>query len=92
MTGNQKECFGILDKVFPMVDQDLRQIAPACFDCTDRIGCLKSALDTEKGLEFRANVMDRFPATGLAGRLRRWSDKKDLDRRLKKVKGNKKWI
>lgn len=87
MTNSQKNCFGILDNVFPMGKEGLREIIPACFDCPDRIECLQSALKTEQGLVFRSEIIDRAPASGLVGRLKRWSDKKDLSRRLKQKKG-----
>ncbi len=88
MTDLQKDCFGILDKVFPMGKEGLREIVPACFDCPDRKECLQAALNTEQGLVFRGEIVDRSPASGLVGRFKRWSDRKDLSRRLNK----KKWI
>lgn len=90
MTKPQKRCFGILDKVFPMGNEGLREIVHTCFDCPDKQACLKEALNTEQGLRFRSEVMDRSPSSGLAGRFKRWSEKKDLDRRLKRKKGKKK--
>ena len=89
MTDLQKDCFGILDKVFPMGKEGLREIVPACFDCPDRKECLQSALDTEQGLVFRSELVDRSPAIGLVDRFKRWSDRKDLSRRLNKKKGIK---
>lgn len=86
----QKSCFGILEKVFPVGKEGLREITPACFDCPDKKECLQEALNTEQGLMFRSEVVDRAPATGLIGRFKRWSDKKDLSRRLKREKGKKK--
>ena len=84
MTDLQKDCFGILDKVFPMGEEGLREIVPACFDCPDRMECLQSALNTEQGLVFRSGLVDRSPASGLVDRFKRWSDRKDLSRRLQK--------
>lgn len=83
MKGSQKECFGILDKVFPKGKEGLREIVPHCFDCTDRKECLQAALKTKQGLIFRGEIIDRSPARGLMGKLKRWSDRKDLSRRLK---------
>lgn len=90
MTKPKKECFGILDNVFPMGKEGLREIVPTCFDCPDKQACLQEALNTEQGLMFRNEVIDRSPAGGLVGRFKRWSDKKDLNRRLKNKKGIKK--
>jgi hypothetical protein len=87
MTDQQKDCFGFLDEVFPRGKEGLREIVPACFDCLDRKECLREALNTEKGLAFRSELVDRSPATGLVERLKRWSERKDLSRRLKRNKG-----
>jgi len=86
MTKLKKDCFGILDKVFPMEKEGLREIVPDCFDCPDRKKCLQSALNTEQGLVFRSELVDRSPASGLVERFKRWSDRKDLSRRLKQKK------
>jgi len=68
------DCFGVLDRVFPMGKEGLREIVPECFNCPDRKACLQ----------------DRAPANGLSGKLRRWSEKKQLSRLIKKMEGNKK--
>ena len=83
MTKTQKDCFGILEKVFPMEDDGLREIVPVCFDCPDRKECLQAALNTEQGLVFRSEIIERSPPIGLIGRLKRWSERKDINRRLK---------
>lgn len=77
-----KDCFGILDEVFPMGEDGLREIVPACFECPDRVACLRAALATVKGLEMREALLDRAPAGGLIGRLKRWSQKKELSRQI----------
>ena len=89
MRGFKRECFGILDKVFPLGKEGLREIVPACFECPDRKSCLKTALNTEEGLGLRTEVLDRSPAEGLLGRLKRWSDKKELSRLRKLQRGAK---
>ncbi|SPD73907.1 conserved hypothetical protein [uncultured Desulfobacterium sp.] len=91
MTGHQKDCFGVLDKVFPMGDRGLREIVPDCLDCPDRVDCLKASLDTQEGLAFKSRIMERSPAHGFMNRLKRWSDRKELSMRLKKPRGNTKW-
>jgi hypothetical protein len=82
----KKDCFGILDRVFPLSDKGLREIVPECFDCSDRIPCLKGALKTKEGIEMRAGIMDRAPSQGLVNKIRRWSQKKDLNRLLEEKK------
>ena len=86
-TETRKECFGILDRVFPMGDKGLREIVPSCFDCHDRVACLKAALTTKEGLTFRGEILERSSAKGLGGRLRRWSEKKQLSRLMKERPG-----
>ena len=79
-----------MDKVFPMGNEGLREIVPACFECPQRKACLQAALLTEEGLELKSKVLDRSSAGGFVGRLRRWSEKKELSRLKKARKGDKK--
>ena len=83
---SNKDCFGILDKVFPVGDKGLREIVPECFNCPERIPCLKAALSTREGLEMRVEILDRASDSGLIGKLKRWSQKKDLSRRITQAK------
>lgn len=80
----------MLDNVFPLGKEGLREVVPDCFQCPDRVACLKESLNTEQGLRFKNEVIDRSTPSGLAGRLKRWSEKKDLSRRLKQKKRKKK--
>lgn len=80
-----KDCFGILDKVFPLGKKGDREIAPGCFECSERIPCLKAASRTKEGLEMRAETLNRAAASGLIGRLQRWSQKKELSRLMKQL-------
>lgn len=85
----KKDCFGILDNVFPLTDRGLREIVPECFECDDRLSCLKEALATEEGVEMREGILKRAPAGGLIGRIKRWSGKKELRRMAEKEKTKK---
>jgi hypothetical protein len=76
----KKECFGILDRVFPVGDKGLREVTPGCFQCTLRVSCLKEALTTREGIEMRTEMLDRSPVSGIFGRIRRWSERKELSR------------
>jgi hypothetical protein len=40
---SEKDCYGILDRVFPKTDQGLRQVPLTCFECPERVACLKDA-------------------------------------------------
>ena len=87
MTATKKDCFGVLDKVFPMGKVGLREVVESCFECHDRKACLEAALTTKQGLEFRGELLLRIPASGLVGRLKRWSEKKELNRLMKQKQG-----
>lgn len=91
--GSDKDmnCFGILDKVFPMGREGLREIAPGCFECPQRKECLQAALRTKEGLELRSQALYRASGKGLVARLKRWSEKKELSRLQELQKGEKKW-
>jgi hypothetical protein len=79
----EKDCFGILDRVFPTGERGLREVVPECFQCDERVPCLRAALGTRDGLEMRSGVLDRAGATGVMGRLKRWSRKKELSRLIR---------
>jgi len=89
MNKAQKECFGILDKVFPMGREGLREIVPTCFDCPHKGSCLKTALATKEGLALRGKTLDRTPVKGLVDRLKRWSERKELSRLMKQEQGKR---
>jgi hypothetical protein len=80
MTTPHKDCFGILNRVFPLGKEGLREIVPSCFDCPDKKACLQAALATRDGIDFQCEVLDRAAAKGWVGRVRRWSEKKALSR------------
>ena len=86
----KKECFGILEKVFPVGENDLREIVPECFECPLRTSCLKTALDTEDGIKMKEKILDRAATEGMVGRLRMWSEKKILNRQAEQGKKEKK--
>jgi hypothetical protein len=88
-TEPQKDCYGILDRIFPVGKEGLREIVPECFNCSYRKACLQAALKTKEGLKLRSEVLDRVPAKGLSGKLRRWSEKKQLSRLMEKERKNK---
>ena len=88
----RKECFGILDNVFPVSDNGLREIVADCFQCPDRILCLKTAIGTKEGIEMREKLLDRAIGKGFINRLQNWSRKKELNRLInKKGKKKKRW-
>jgi hypothetical protein len=85
----EKDCFGILDEVFPVGEQGLREIVPECFQCPERTSCLKAALATKEVVEMMEEILERASASGLMGRLQRWSQKKVLSRLINREKEKK---
>ncbi|MDY6879321.1 MAG: hypothetical protein SV686_03630 [Thermodesulfobacteriota bacterium] len=86
MRETRKDCYGVLDLVFPVGKEGLREIVATCFDCPDKVACLRAALNTKEGLTLMSEVVEREAPSGLAHRLRRWSEKKQLSRLMKQKK------
>jgi hypothetical protein len=86
ITKANKECFGILENVFPMGKEGLREVVPACFNCFEKKACLQTALNSTEGLVFRGEILDRSPVDGLTGWFKKWSERKTLNRKLQKNK------
>jgi hypothetical protein len=76
----KRKCYGILDEVFPFGKEGLREVPPDCFNCPDRLPCLKAAINTRDGCEMRSDNLRKFPARGFLDRFKRWSQKKELSR------------
>ena len=76
----EKTCFGILDEVFPVGKEGLREVPRDCFECEERLPCLKKALDTKEGYKMRSDNLEKMPPEGILGRVKRWSQKKELNR------------
>ena len=87
---SKKDCFGILNKVFPHGNKGLREITPGCFQCPERTPCLKAALKTREGLEMKGEILERAAAGGMVSRLQRWSQKKELHRLMREQRKKKK--
>ncbi len=89
MRDRKKDCFGILERVFPMGEKGLREVPPDCFQCPDRTDCMRAAMETEEGLQMREQTVDRAAKSGMLSRLQRWSRKKDLHRKAREKKRGK---
>lgn len=81
---NHPDCFGKMDIVFPMADDGLRCSPESCLACDLKTDCLKTAMNRKEGLKAREELTDRFYKAGMIGFLKRWSDKKDLHRKINK--------
>jgi hypothetical protein len=78
-------CFGILEKVFPMTDQGLRQTPDACFyHCPVKTKCLQQAMATKDGVKVEEELIDRGTQSGVMTFFERWSRKKQVHRKLNK--------
>lgn len=86
---NKKECYGILERVFPVGEREMREVVPECFDCDDRVECLKAALATSEGLGYREDLLEERSSGGFIGLIRRWSEKKMLSRLREKEREKK---
>lgn len=82
------DCFGQLEKVFPMTDSGLRQTPDDCFyQCPVKTRCLKAALSTDKGAGVEEEIIQRGSKAGAINFFERWSRKKQIHRRLNNKNG-----
>jgi hypothetical protein len=81
---NGKSCFGVLERVFPMGERGMREVPPGCTECPERVDCMKAALESEEGVRFKEEMLDRSERVGMIGWLERWSRKKELSRQKHK--------
>jgi hypothetical protein len=79
----EKGCFGQLNQVFPMGREGLREVTSSCFGCSELKACLEAALSTRQGLSLRLEALDRGGPVGIVGRVKHWSERKELVRRMK---------
>jgi len=76
-------CFGDLKTVFPLESDGLRVTPDACLRCLHKTICLRSALEGDKGLQVREEMIDRAYRGGVIGFFQRWSQKKTIQRMRK---------
>lgn len=90
MTGpneHKPECFGVMDKVFPMTEDGLRHSPPSCMACASKTECLGTAIRRPAGLEVQEELVDRAYESRTISFMERWSKKKYLDK-IKKEKSS----
>ncbi len=79
------ECFGILEKVFPMTDKGLRQTPEDCFYyCPVKTKCLQQAMTTKEGVKVEEEIIERGTQSGAVNFFERWSRKKQIHRKKQK--------
>jgi len=82
---NLPECFGILDRVFPMTDKGLRQTPDECFyHCPVKTKCLQQAMATRAGVAVEEEIIERGTRSGAMNFFERWSRKKQVHRKKQK--------
>ena len=82
---DKPECFGNLDKVFPMADNGLRQTPDDCFyNCPVKTQCLKTAMSTKDSVQVEEEILERGRKSGVINFFERWSRKKQMHRKLNK--------
>lgn len=82
------QCFGQLDKVFPIGNDRLRHTPQDCLECRDKTECLRSAVKGDEGIKVHEEKVDRAYDSGTIGFFERWSRKKNLHRRKKNGKAS----
>lgn len=75
-----RQCFGVLEIVFPAGEGGMREVPPACTGCGRKVACMKAALASEEGIRFREERIECSERSGAMGWLERWSRKKELSR------------
>ncbi len=79
------DCFGVLDKVFPMTEKGLRQTPDDCYyHCPVKTPCLQQAMATKDGVQVEEEIIIRGTKAGAMNFFERWSRKKQLHNKIKK--------
>lgn len=79
----KSDCFGILEKVFPMTENGLRQTPEDCFyHCPVKTKCLQQAMATKEGIQVQEEMIKRMDQSGGMNFFERWSRKKQAHRKL----------
>ncbi|MDM8537862.1 hypothetical protein QUF70_13980 [Desulfobacterales bacterium HSG17] len=84
ISDKEKECFGDMEKVFPIGPDGLRHSPESCLQCRDKTQCLGTAIRGGKGIKVKEEKVDRAYESGTMGFFERWSRKKHLH--AKKIK------
>ncbi len=85
VSDEKPDCFGILDKVFPMTEKGLRQTPDDCYyHCAVKTACLQQAMATKDGVQVEEEIIVRGTKSGAMNFFERWSRKKQLHNKIKK--------
>ncbi|MCP4023467.1 MAG: hypothetical protein GY729_16600 [Desulfobacteraceae bacterium] len=79
------DCFGDLEKVFPMTQKGLRETPDDCFyHCPVKTKCLQKAMATKDGVKVEEEIIERSTRAGVMNFFERWSRKKQVSRKQNK--------
>ncbi len=82
---NIPQCFGSLEKVFPMGENGLRQTPDECYlHCPLKTRCLGRAMATRAGVKVEEEIIERSTRAGAMNFFERWSRKKQVHRKISK--------
>ena len=93
MAGNSTkplDCFGKLEKVFPLGEEGIRTSPPECMQCPHAKSCLQAAMAGPDGLRLQEEKVDQAYKYGLIGKIERWSRKKLIRQEIDALNAKKK--
>ncbi|MDY0131145.1 MAG: hypothetical protein RBR53_00580 [Desulforegulaceae bacterium] len=83
-------CFGDLDIVFPMTEEGYRKTPDNCLNnCSHKKECIISALESEKGIAKKQEMIDASYQSGNINFFSRWARKKTIENYKTKKKRKK---
>ncbi len=77
-------CYGVLEKVFPRSQGGLREVRERCWNCLERVECLRAATSQTgqaRLLSEERAGRDSALVGGVAGFLQRWSRLKNENKK-----------
>ncbi len=85
-------CFGRLECVFPKGADGLRHTPEQCLPCSEKVECLRTAVQSEDGQIVKEEKLDRAYDSGHIGFLERWSRRKKFQQRQQKRPKLARWL
>jgi len=79
------DCFGVLDRVFPMGEDGFRASPIVCMACDHKTNCLRTAMYGTEGLNVKEEKVDQAYESRSISFFRRWSEKKLIAKKRKQA-------
>lgn len=86
------DCFGRLERVFPLGEDGLRHSPPGCLSCACKTACLRRALAGEGGTLVHEERLRRAWQAGTMPFWERWARKKTLHAAAGSAGGIRGWL